>query len=147
MKAIILLLFLCSCSIKIIEPLENKTIEVQVLDLNQNIEIFKLPLYSKLSILLEKIACDECDMTRFNPEMLLKHKDIIVLYPIIDRRVSINQATSIELQELPGIGPSIAEKIINYRNAYGLFQKLEDIMRIKGIKNALFNKIKELIRL
>lgn len=147
MKAIILLLFLCSCSIKIIEPLENKTIEVQVLDLNQNIEIFKLPLYSKLSILLEKIACDECDMTRFNPEMLLKHNDIIVLYPIIDRRVSINQATSIELQELPGIGPSIAEKIINYRNEYGLFQKLEDIMRIKGIKNALFNKIKELIRL
>lgn len=147
MKAIILLLFLCSCSIKIIEPLENKSIEVQVLDLNQNIEIFKLPLYSKLSILLEKVNCDECDLTRFNPEMLLKQNDIIVLYPIIEKLVSINQASSIELQELPGIGPSIAEKIINYRNEYGLFQKLEDIMRIKGIKNALFSKIKDLIRL
>ena len=147
MKAIILLLFLCACSVNIIEPNENKTIEIQVLDLNQKILNFNVPLYSKLSVVLDKIDCLECDMSLFNPEMILKQNDLIVLYPITDKRTSINQANLEELQELPGIGPSIAQKIIDYRNEYGFFQKLDDIMRIKGIKNALFNKIKEHIRL
>ena len=147
MKAIILLLFLCACSVNVIEPNENKTIEIQVLDLNQKILNFNVPLYSKLSVVLDKIDCLECDMSLFNPEMILKQNDLIVLYPITDKRTSINQANLEELQELPGIGPSIAQKIIDYRNEYGFFQKLDDIMRIKGIKNALFNKIKEHIRL
>ena len=86
-------------------------------------------------------------MTRFNPEMILKHNDLIVLYPVVDKRISINQASLEELQTLPGIGPSIANKIIEYRSEYGLFQKLEDIMLIKGIKHSIFNKVKDLIRL
>ncbi len=147
MKSIILLLFLCSCSVNIIEPLENKQITVQVQDLNQSIKTYTVPLYSKLSVILNDIQCDECDMTRLNPEIVLKQNDLIILYPIIDKRISINQATMLELQDLPGIGPSIASKIIDYRNEFGLFQTLEDIMRVKGIKEALFKKIEEHIRL
>lgn len=147
MKAIILLLFLCSCSVNIIEPLDSKTITVQVQDLNQSIKSYTVPLYSKLSVILNDIHCDSCDMTRLNPEIVLKQNDLIILYPIVDKRISINQATLLELQDLPGIGPSIATKIIEYRNEYGLFQTLEDIMRVKGIKEALFKKIEELIRL
>lgn len=147
MKSIILLLFLCSCSINIIEPIEDKTITVQVQDLDQSIKTYTVPLYSKLSVILNDIQCDACDMTRLNPEIVLKQNDLIVLYPIVDKRISINQATLLELQELPGIGPSIASKIIDYRNEFGLFQTLEDIMRVKGIKEALFKKIEEHIRL
>jgi len=147
MKSIILLLFLCSCSINVIEPIEDKTITVQVQDLDQSIKTYTVPLYSKLSVILNDIQCDACDMTRLNPEIVLKQNDLIVLYPIVDKRISINQATLLELQDLPGIGPSIASKIIDYRNEFGLFQTLEDIMRVKGIKEALFKKIEEHIRL
>ena len=147
MKIIILLLFLSACSIQTIETVDKKTITVQVLDLDQKYHVFTVPLYSKLSIILNEIDCSLCDMTRFNPEMILKQNDLIVLYPIIDHRISINQANLEELQTLPGIGPSIASKIIEYRNENGLFQKLEDIMLIKGIKQSIFNKIKDLIRL
>lgn len=147
MKIIILLLFLSACSIQTIETVDKKTITVQVLDLDQKYHVFTVPLYSKLSIILNEIDCSLCDMTRFNPEMILKQNDLIVLYPIIDHRISINQANLEELKTLPGIGPSIASKIIEYRNENGLFQKLEDIMLIKGIKQSIFNKIKDLIRL
>lgn len=147
MKKIILLLFLSACSIQTIETVDKKTITVQVLDLDQKYQLFTVPLYSKLSIILNQIDCSLCDMSRFNPEMILKQNDLIVLYPIIDHRISINQANLDELKTLPGIGPSIASKIIEYRNENGLFQKLEDIMLIKGIKQSIFNKIKDLIKL
>lgn len=147
MKYIILLLFLSACSIDIIEPIDSKVINVQVINLDQTIKSYTVPLYSKLSVLLEKIDCSNCDMTRFNPATILKHNDIIVLYAISDNRISINQASLEELDQLPGIGPSIAQRIIDYRNEYGFFQSLEDIMHIKGIKTAIYDKIKDLIRL
>ena len=130
-----------------IEPIEQKTITVQVMDLNQQTSTYTVPIYSKLSVILNKINCQTCDMTRFNPDTVLKQNDIIVLYPISDKRISINQASLEELESLPGIGPSIASRIIDYRNEYGFFQKLEDIMLIKGIKLSIYNKIKDLIRL
>lgn len=130
-----------------IEPIEQKTITVQVMDLNQQTSTYTVPIYSKLSVILNKINCQTCDMTRFNPDTVLKQNDIIVLYPISDKRISINQASLEELESLPGIGPSIASRIIDYRNEYGFFQKLEDIMLVKGIKLSIYNKIKDLIRL
>ena len=147
MKYIILLLLFTSCSVHVIEPIDNKTITVQVMDLNQQTTTYTIPLYSKLSVILDKINCESCDMTRFNPDTILKQNDLIILYPISDKCISINQASLEELESLPGIGPSIAFKIIDYRNEYGFFQKLEDIMLIKGIKRSIFNKIKDLIRL
>jgi competence protein ComEA len=51
------------------------------------------------------------------------------------------------LCELPGIGPSIAARIIAHREQVGLFQSLEDLMLIKGIKERLFAKLKDHISL
>ena len=62
-------------------------------------------------------------------------------------RISINQATRDELQQLDGIGPSTADAIIQYREEHGLYQTIEDIMKVKGIGNAKFEKIKEKITL
>jgi len=59
--------------------------------------------------------------------------------------VNINTAGSEELQTLPGIGPKTAEKIIQYRAANGPFQKIEDIMKVKGIAQGKFAKIKDKI--
>ena len=59
--------------------------------------------------------------------------------------ININTADSEELQSIPGIGPSKAQLIIDYRTQSGYFSKPEDIMLIKGIKEGLFNKIKDRI--
>ena len=62
-----------------------------------------------------------------------------------DGLVNINTADRDELMELPGIGEAKAESIISYREDYGGFMSIEEIMNISGIKEAAFEKLKDLI--
>jgi len=59
--------------------------------------------------------------------------------------ININTASLSELDSLPGIGPSTAQKIIDYREAHGGFSSIEEIMNVSGIGEAKFEKIKDLI--
>ncbi len=59
--------------------------------------------------------------------------------------VNINTAGISELTTLPGIGESRAESIIAYREKHGYFARIEDIMKISGIKGAAYEKIKDRI--
>ncbi|MBQ2980902.1 MAG: helix-hairpin-helix domain-containing protein [Lachnospiraceae bacterium] len=59
--------------------------------------------------------------------------------------ININTATKEELMQLSGIGESRALSIISYREKNGDFKKIEDIMKIPGIKEAAFEKIKDYI--
>ena len=59
--------------------------------------------------------------------------------------VNINTATKEELKSLPGIGDGIAGKIVSYREEKGAFRSCEDIMKVSGIKEKLFSKIKDYI--
>lgn len=63
----------------------------------------------------------------------------------LTKKVNINTATQSELENLPGIGPSIASKIIEYREKNGKFKKIEDLQNIKGIGDAKLGNIKEYI--
>lgn len=60
-------------------------------------------------------------------------------------KININTATQTELETLPGIGPSTAVKIINYREQQGEFKTVEDIKNVSGIGDNKFNNIKDLI--
>ena len=60
-------------------------------------------------------------------------------------KISLNKATKEQLLSLPGIGESKANAIVAYRTEHGSFQKIEDIMNISGIKNGVFDKIKNKI--
>ena len=60
--------------------------------------------------------------------------------------VNINKATESELQELPGIGSSLASKIIEYRNQNGKFNNIEDIKNVNGIGESKYSSIKDLIK-
>lgn len=59
--------------------------------------------------------------------------------------ININTASQVELESLPRIGPSIAQRIIDYRNANGPFTNIEQIMNVSGIGPATFNAIKDYI--
>lgn len=63
-----------------------------------------------------------------------------------DGRVNINTASIEELMTLSGIGQAKAEQILAYRNANGDFSSEEEIMNVDGIKEGLYNRIKDDIR-
>ena len=60
-------------------------------------------------------------------------------------KININTAGKELLMTLPGIGESKADAIIAYREAQGKFQNTEELMQIRGIKEGIYNQIKDLI--
>lgn len=60
-------------------------------------------------------------------------------------KIDLNTADETQLCTLPGIGESRAKSIIAYRQEHGLFQKTEDVMKVSGIKEAAFEKIKDYV--
>jgi len=60
-------------------------------------------------------------------------------------KININTATLAELDTLPGIGPAIGQRIIDYRTQNGDFKTVEDLKKVRGIGDAMFNQIKDLI--
>ena len=61
--------------------------------------------------------------------------------------VNINTADEKELDKLPGIGPAMAKRIVEYRTENGAFQSPEEIKRVKGIGDAKYEKMKDKIAL
>jgi comEA protein len=60
-------------------------------------------------------------------------------------KINLNTASLVELQNLPRIGPKIAQRIIDFRNQNGSFKKIEELMKVKGIGEKVFNRLKDLI--
>ena len=49
------------------------------------------------------------------------------------RHVDINTASAAELERLPGVGPTLAQRIVDYRSAHGPFQSPQDLQQVQGI--------------
>ena len=64
-----------------------------------------------------------------------------------DGKVDINTAGKDELMTLSGIGEAKADAIIRYRDEHGKFQKIEDLMEVEGIKDGVFQKVKDQIKI
>ena len=60
--------------------------------------------------------------------------------------LNINTASAAELEIIPHIGAGLASKIVEHRERYGAFRKVEDIMLIDGISNKRFREIEDLIK-
>ena len=67
--------------------------------------------------------------------------------PLPEGMVNINTADEKELDKLPGIGPAMAKRIVEYRTENGAFQAPEEIKRVKGIGDAKYEKMKDKIAL
>ena len=61
------------------------------------------------------------------------------------RKININQANSEELQKIPGVGPSTATNILNYRKKNGKFKTLEDLKKVSGISDTKLEAMREYI--
>ncbi len=61
------------------------------------------------------------------------------------KKININTASLEELKDLPEIGEVLAGRIISYRKANGIFKKTEDIMKVGGIGEKTYEKIKDMI--
>lgn len=59
--------------------------------------------------------------------------------------ININTASQVELESLPGIGPSTAQKILDYRETHGPFPQIEAILEVPGIGEVKFQQIRDLI--
>lgn len=96
---------------------------------------------------------EEADRSRVNQARILSDQEQILVPSIEeeqetdDNLVCINTADAEALTALPGIGEAKAADIIAYREAHGAFSSPEDIMKVPGIKEALYNKIKTKIKI
>lgn len=67
--------------------------------------------------------------------------------PTTDGKVSVNRATASELEELPGVGPVLADRIVAYRDANGPFDEVEDLLDVPGIGEAKLASMRDSIRI
>lgn len=102
---------------------------------------------------------EDADLTGINPVTVLK--DSAHLYipsenetestdvdsaresSVDTQKININTASATTLMTLPGVGRQKAEAIVDYRNSNGLFSDIEDIMKVNGIKEGVFEKIRD----
>ena len=59
--------------------------------------------------------------------------------------ISLNQATASQLEDLPGVGPALAGRIVDWRTANGGFKSKEDLLNVSGIGDKLFAGVKDLV--
>ena len=63
----------------------------------------------------------------------------------LPRKINVNQASEEELQTLPGIGPTLAGRIVEYRRTVGPFQTVDDLANVKGIGSVMLSRLRDLI--
>lgn len=66
---------------------------------------------------------------------------------VVSSLISLNQASSSQLEDLPGVGPALAGRIVDWRTANGGFKAKEDLLNVAGIGDKLFASVKDLVTL
>ena len=64
----------------------------------------------------------------------------------VARQIDINKATAVELTAIPGVGNAIAQRIVEFRDKQGPFRRVEDLLKVKGIGEKSFQKIRSHVK-
>jgi len=123
-----------------------ETISVEVKGYIKEEKVYKLMKNSTINDLLSIVDLyDDTDLSTISLNNVLYNNEVIVLKKKETNLISINNASEQELVTLPGVGSSMAKRIIDYRNANGSFNCIEDLMNVKGIGEKKYEKLKEFI--
>ncbi|MGN1399005.1 MAG: ComEA family DNA-binding protein [Erysipelotrichaceae bacterium] len=130
-----------------IDDFRTDKIKVEIRGTVENPGIYYLDCYSTVNDLLDKaVLLENSDTSTLNGNIVLKNNDVLIINEKSEsEKISINTAGLQQLISLPNIGEKTAGNIIEYRNENGLFQKLEDLKKVKGIGDKKFEAIKDLI--
>jgi len=82
------------------------------------------------------------DTTRTSQQQISQPSKSNDKKPVVEGRININTADVDELVKLPGIGPTKARSIIDYRNKNGKFSSVDDLLNIKGIGEKTLEKLR-----
>lgn len=100
----------------------------------------------KLSVNLASLIISSflfgCGWSKKDKQFLPTQNQVLVS----ESAVNINTASAIELEKLPRIGPTLAQKIVEHREKFGKFRKTEFLMQVDGISDKRFREIKNLIK-
>lgn len=154
-----LLFFICLCaflfssmnrfkivSLELVQP-TTKTVEIKGEIQNPGIYEVKMDACVNDVILLAGGLTDKANTDSISLVRKVENREVVVIGKLDEsssQLISINTASKEELETLPGIGPSLASRIIEYRSITP-FSCLEDIKNVKGIGDKLFEKIKDRI--
>lgn len=119
--------------------------------------IYKLDSGSRLfdAILAAGGFTDAADQSSVNlAREVTDGEQIIVLATGVDnpasltyqlKQISLNRSSEAELESLPGVGPALAGRIVDWRTTNGGFKKKQDLLRVSGIGQKLFDGIEKLV--
>lgn len=99
--------------------------------------------FTALGIFLGRITMDGSIMIHTGGSFRAEKMDADETIPSM--LVNINEADAEQLQELPGVGESIANEIIAYREENGLFRTKRDLLKVKGIGENTYEELKDMI--
>jgi len=118
--------------------------------------LVSLPLGSRVQDAIQAAggATDAADLARINLGQILNDGDLVYVPPLMEEPIQtptpnhlplvhINSATLQELQTLPGIGPTLAQAIIDYRAQNGPFRSLADLDNVPGLGPTKLEAIRE----
>ncbi len=127
--------------------LKSNTISVEVKGEVKNPGVYTLQTGSSIDDLLAIAQLnDESDISSINLSSLLANHDVIVIPKKVETiRISINTADKEQLVQIPSVGPSTADKIIEYREQNGPFQSIEELTNVKGIGEKKLEKMRDYI--
>ena len=149
---------------EVIAELLPENIYVQVSGAVLNPDVYELPAGSRVYAAIDAAGglLSSADDSDINQAALLEDGQKLYIYTIEEAKaakeqemtaeaddglININTATAAELQSLPGIGQAKAQQIISFREANGNFASIEDLKKVSGIGDGIFNQINSLIKI
>ena len=154
----VLILEEAQIEVEVVEEESPKTVFVYVCGAVVNEGVYELPEGSRgyeaiqmaggFTETAAKTAVDQAavlqdEMTLYVPN----YSEVAATQSADEGKVNLNLASREELMTLPGVGESKADSIISYREEHNGFKSIEEIMEISGIKEGLYNKIKDDIKI
>ena len=122
--------------------------------------LVSLPSGSRVKAAIEAAGGAEsnADLSRVNLSQILNDGDLVYVPPLVGEGIQtptpnhlplvhVNTASAEELDTLPGVGPSLAQAIVDYRTENGPFTSLEDLDNVPGIGPAKLDAIRDLVAL